>query len=59
MEIMTEISRRELLGSAILGAAAGSLPAIAQSATPCAKDEKAPSKIGRRGIEWTAPGRSG
>jgi xylan 1,4-beta-xylosidase len=41
---MTEISRRELLGSAILGAAAGALPAAAQAATPTAKSW-------RRGIE--------
>ncbi|MBL8269039.1 family 43 glycosylhydrolase [Steroidobacter sp.] len=40
---MTEISRRELLGSAILGAAAGAMPAAAQSAP-------AP-RAWRRGIE--------
>ncbi|MBM0103779.1 family 43 glycosylhydrolase [Steroidobacter sp. S1-65] len=48
---MTEISRRELLGSAILGAAAGTLPATAQSATACVGDAKAPEKTWRRGIE--------
>ena len=47
---MTEISRRELLGSAILGAAAGAIPAAAQSATPGA-DAKAATKTWRRGIE--------
>ncbi|WP_116808822.1 family 43 glycosylhydrolase [Steroidobacter cummioxidans] len=48
---MTEISRRQLLGSAILGATAGALPAAAQGATPCENDQKAPSKTWRRGIE--------
>ncbi|MFC4309825.1 family 43 glycosylhydrolase [Steroidobacter flavus] len=46
---MTDISRRGLLGSAILGAAAGALPDTSHSATPC--EEKTPSKTWRRGIE--------
>jgi xylan 1,4-beta-xylosidase len=48
---MTEISRRELLGSAILGAATGAIPAAARAATPSASDEKAAAKTWRRGIE--------
>src|SRR6187431_2874931 len=48
---MTEISRRELLGSAILGAATGAIPVAARAATPSASDEKAAAKTWRRGIE--------
>jgi xylan 1,4-beta-xylosidase len=44
---MTEISRRELLGSAILGAATGALPVAARAAN----DEKASAKSWRRGLE--------
>jgi xylan 1,4-beta-xylosidase len=49
---MTEISRRELLGSVVLGAAAGSIPTAAQAAAaPCPADTKTPAKSWRRGIE--------
>jgi xylan 1,4-beta-xylosidase len=48
---MTEISRRELLGSAILGAATGAIPVAARAAAPSLNDEKAPTKSWRRGIE--------
>ena len=53
---MTEISRRELLGSVVLGAAAGTLPAAATAAAPCPTDNERLSKTGpaktwRRGIE--------
>ncbi len=46
---MTEITRRGLLGSAILGAAAGALPVAARSATAC--EDSTPTRTWRRGIE--------
>lgn len=48
---MTEISRRELLGSVVLGAAAGSIPAAAQSAPQTSASSAAANKTWRRGIE--------
>jgi xylan 1,4-beta-xylosidase len=49
---MTEISRRELLGSVVLGSAAGSIPAAAPAATPASPpDTKVATRTWRRGIE--------
>jgi len=48
---MTEISRRELLGSVVLGAAAGSIPAVAQSAPQSSASTTSSDKTWRRGIE--------
>src|SRR5688572_33035553 len=48
---MTEISRRELLGSVVLGAAAGSIPAAAQSAPQSPASKSSSGKTWRRGIE--------
>lgn len=48
---MTEISRRELLGSVVLGAAAGTLPAAATAAAACPADNKQIAKTWRRGME--------
>lgn len=48
---MTEISRRELLGSVVLGAAAGSIPEAAQSAPQANVSKISSSKTWSRGLE--------
>ncbi len=48
---MSEISRRKLLGSVVLGTAAGSIPAAAQAAAPCPTDNKVSGKTWARGVE--------
>lgn len=48
---MTDISRRELLGSVVLGAAAGSIPAAAQSAPQTNIATTGSARSWRRGLE--------